>query len=144
MIMTHTRLLVSDFKACFRFYRDAMGFPVKWGEEDGTYADFDANGHSLALFGKEPMAAAIKVESNQLKTKQQDDVCLVFAVDDVDGAYERMRGKRIPTIDQPHDRKDWGVRCFHLRDPEGILIEINKEIGTNGQNGAQPDAFNTG
>ena len=132
MKMTHTRLLVSDFKGCFLFYRDMMEFPVKWGSEDGAYADFDANGHNLAIFGKHPMAEALEEEAPKGKTEQQDDVCLVFAVDDVDRTYDTMRKKGVPTINQPHDRKDWGVRCFHLRDPEGILIEINKEIGMNG------------
>lgn len=130
--MTHTRILVSDFRACFRFYRDAMELPVKWGDENGMYAEFEVNGHILALFGKEPMADELNVRATRSKAVDHDDCCLVFAVDDVDRAYERMKAKSIPTIDHPHDRKDWGVRCFHLRDPEGILIEINKEIGISG------------
>jgi catechol 2,3-dioxygenase-like lactoylglutathione lyase family enzyme len=56
MKMTHTRLLVSNYHDCFLFYRDTMGFSVSWGDENGFYADFDADGHVLALFGKAPMA----------------------------------------------------------------------------------------
>jgi hypothetical protein len=29
----------------------------------------------------------------------------------------------------PHDRKDWGIRCFHLRNLDGNLIEVNKPFG---------------
>jgi len=129
MKMTHTRLLVSNFNDCFIFYRDIMGFTVVWGDENGIYADFDVNGHLLALFGKVPMAEAIGAESPKLKSEQQDDVCLIFAVEDVDVTYDLLENKGVIPINKPHDRKEWGIRCFHFRDPAGNLIEVNKEIG---------------
>ena len=132
MKMTHTRLLVSNYSDCFIFYRDIMGFAVVWGEENGIYADFNVNGHLLALFGKVPMAEAIGAESPKPKSEQQDDMCLIFAVDDVDDTYDSLQQKGIVPISMPHDRKEWGIRCFHLRDPAGNLIEINKEIGMSG------------
>ena len=132
MKMTHTRLLVSNYSDCFIFYRDIMGFAVVWGEENGVYADFNVNGHLLALFGKVPMAEAIGAESPKPKSEQQDDMCLIFAVDDVDDTYDSLQQKGIVPISMPHDRKEWGIRCFHLRDPAGNLIEINKEIGMSG------------
>ena len=127
--MTHTRLLVSNYIDCFIFYKDIMGFAVMWGDEIGIYADFDVNGHILALFEKEPMAEAIGAELPKLKSEQQDDVCLIFAVEDVDNTYDTLKQKGVIPINKPHDRKEWGIRCFHLRDPAGNLIEINKEIG---------------
>jgi len=129
MKMTHTRLLVSNFNDCFIFYRDIMGFTVVWGDENGIYADFDVNGHLLALFGKVPMAEAIGAESPKLKSEQQDDVCLIFAVEDVDVTYDLLEKKGVIPINKPHDQKEWGIRCFHFRDPAGNLIEVNKEIG---------------
>jgi lactoylglutathione lyase len=133
MRMSHTRLLVSNYKDCFTFYRDIMGFPVKWGDENGTYADFDASGHQLALFLREPMAEAIGTEPPMPKPGQQDFVCLVFAVKDVDGAYRSLIEKGITPINEPHDRKDWGIRCFHFRDPDGNLIEVNRDFGIDGE-----------
>lgn len=132
MKMTHTRLLVSNYNDCFIFYRDIMGFTVMWGDENGIYADFDVNGHLLALFGKAPMAEAIGAESPKLKLEQQDDVCLIFAVEDVDGTYDSLKLKGVIPINKPHYRNEWGIRCFHFRDPAGNLIEINKEIGMSG------------
>ena len=127
--MSHTRLLVSNFKDCFLFYRDVMGLPVWWGDENGTYASFDGDGHLLALFDRASMAEAIGTPSPIPKSEQQDDVCLNFAVEDVDAVYESLKQRGVLSINEPHDRKDWGIRCFHLRDPAGILIEINAEIG---------------
>jgi len=132
MKMTHTRLLVSNYNDCFIFYRDIMGFTVIWGDENGIYADFDVNGHLLALFGKEPMAEAVRAEAPKLKSEQQDDVCLIFAVEDVDSTYDSLKQKGVIPINKPHDRKEWGIRCFHFRDPAGNLIEINKEVGMGG------------
>lgn len=132
MKMTHTRLLVSNFNDCFIFYRDIMRFPVVWGDENGVYADFDAGGHMLALFGKSPMAEAIGAEPPKQTSEQQDDVCLIFAVEDVDGTYDSLKKKGVIPINKPHDQKEWGIRCFHFRDPAGNLIEINKEIGMSG------------
>jgi len=106
-----------------------MGFPVKWGDENIGYADFDVNGHQLALFGKAMMAEAVGAELPKPKSEQQDDVCLIFAVEDVDDVYDLLKQKGAAPINKPHDRKEWGIRCFHLRDPAGNLIEINKEIG---------------
>lgn len=127
--MSHTRLLVSNFKECFLFYRDCLGFPVLWGNQDGAYADFDAGGHKLALFLRSPMAEAIGAEEPQPRSKDQDSVCLVFAVEDVDLAYQMLVAKHVVPLNQPHDRRDWGIRCFHLRDPDGNLIEINRDFG---------------
>lgn len=132
MKMSHTRLLVSNFKDCYLFYRDKMGFPVLWGDENGTYADFDAGGHKLALFLREPMAEAIGAKSPAFKMEGQDYVCLVFAVEDVDDRYHTLIRKGVVPINQPHDRKDWGIRCFHFRDPDGNLIEVNKDFGLEG------------
>lgn len=60
MHLDYVRLLVSDFDACFRFYRDVMGFEVTWGEEGSSYASFKTgNGTALSLFLRENMAKAI-------------------------------------------------------------------------------------
>jgi len=133
-MMSHTRLLISNCKECFILYRDIIRFPEMWGDENGTYADFDAGGHKLALFLRAPMVETIGADSLEPKSKQQDYVCLVFAVEYVDGEYKPLMEKGALPLDEPHDRKDWGNRCFHFRDPDGNLIEVNKDLGISNNN----------
>ena len=133
MKMSHTRLLVSNYKECFIFYRDIMKFPVEWGDENGTYADFDAGGHKLALFMRAPMAEAIGAQNPKPRPDQPDYVCMVFAVKDVDSEYKSLIQKGIMPINEPHEREDWGIRCFHFRDPDGNLIEVNIDYGINSE-----------
>lgn len=129
MIMSHTRLLVTNYSECFRFYRDVLEFPVLWGEENGTYADFRVGNHKLALFLREPMAEDIGADQPTPRMEGQDLICLVFAVEDVDKAYHSLVKKGVLPLNEPHDRKDWGIRAFHLRDPDGNLVEINRDFG---------------
>jgi catechol 2,3-dioxygenase-like lactoylglutathione lyase family enzyme len=41
MKLSHIRLLTNQFPEMFRFYRDAIGLRVRWGDENGVYADLD-------------------------------------------------------------------------------------------------------
>ena len=62
MWLRQTRLLVTNFDDCFRFYRDDLGFRVIWGEEGGGYASFsnpNDNAPILALFKRDLMAEVI-------------------------------------------------------------------------------------
>ena len=118
----HIRLLVSDFPACFRFYRDTLGFTPTFGAEEDVYADFDANGQGIALFQRELMADAVGIS---VGGSAQDAVVLVLATADVDAAADTLRAKGVALVSEPRDRQGWGIRTAHFRDPDGHLIEIN-------------------
>jgi len=122
---THVRLLVRDFRACYRFYRDVMGFPVTWGTEDERYADFAAGEVMLALFDRAAMAEAVGAASKPLHAEMQDAACLIFEVEDVDSAFAELVRRGAEPVAAPIDHPDWGIRTAHLRDPDGNLIEIN-------------------
>ncbi len=126
----HIRLLVSDFPACFRFYRDTLGFPSTFGAEDDVYADFDANGQTIALFQRELMAETVGPTGNPASADTQDCVVVVFATDNVDAAADALRAKGVVLVTEPQDRAEWGIRTAHFRDPNGNLIEINCPISS--------------
>jgi lactoylglutathione lyase len=126
MPMTHVRLLVDEFDACFRWYRDVLGLQPYWGEEGSGYADFSAGDGSsdLALFSR---AAQVEV-SGSLGDGDRDRVALVFRVDDVDRTAREVAGRGGAIVAGPQDRPGWGIRTLHLRDPDGNVVELNSPL----------------
>jgi catechol 2,3-dioxygenase-like lactoylglutathione lyase family enzyme len=128
MKLTHVRLLVDDFDACFRFYRDVMGFEVQWGAEGSGYADFrsprgeamvalmDRRGMPDALGGLPPASGG------------GDHAMLVFDAADLDSTVSALKARGARFVAELTERPDWGIRTAHLRDPEGNLIELNSTL----------------
>lgn len=125
---SYTRLLVNDFSACFRFYRDVLGLMPTFGDETSTYADFDAGPVAIALFSRQEMADAVGAGSLAAAVDAQDRVALIFTVDNVDAVAAELASRGARFVRQPHDRPDWGGRVAHVRDPEGTLIELFQSI----------------
>jgi lactoylglutathione lyase len=129
--LTHIRLLVSNFKDCFLFYRDVLGFNIDWGDENSWYAELHTgDGIKLALFKKDLMAEAVPSAYLTSANDCHNKVALVFAVDSVDELYQYLKEKNVTVVTQPQDRPTWGLRTAHFRDPDGNLIEIFSNLGT--------------
>ena len=125
MKMYSVRLLVQDFAACFRFYRDVLGLEPVWGDANGPYADFRAGQEvMLALFKRDLMAAAVGTQGLPKDAPAQDKSLVVLQVDDVDETYDRLAELGADFADAPKDYPAWTIRAVHLRDPDGNLIEI--------------------
>lgn len=127
MNVIHTRLLISNFAECFRFYRDVMGFKVSWGDENDTYASFTAaegKEPMLAIFGRAEMADVIGTTGLPFDAPCQDRAVLVVGVEDVDEACLQLKSRGVRFVVEPADYPDWGMRAAYLRDPDGNLIEL--------------------
>jgi len=125
---TYTRLLVTNFKACYQFYRDVLGFEATFGSENDIYADFNTGDVTLALFDRLEMSKSVGTSQLPRDAMAQDKVCLCFAVDDVDATCKQLRAHSITLVTEPADRSDWSIRAAHFRDPDGNLIEINQPL----------------
>ncbi len=131
MQLNQVRLLVTDFDACFRFYRDVLELPVGFGEEGDVYADFKLGGDlTLALFARQEMAKAIGTTDLPATATSQDRTVVVFGVDDLEATVAHLRARDVEIVAEPTDRSDWGMRTAHFRDPDGNLIEIFVAIPT--------------
>jgi len=125
---THTRLLVVDFKASFKFYHEVLGFPVLWGDEEGDYADLDAGPTDIALYKREAMAHAVGADCLSRERNAQSCICLTFGVEDVDAMVNQLKDMGVEFVTEPTDFEGWGIRAAHFRDPDGNLLEINHEL----------------
>jgi lactoylglutathione lyase len=129
---SHFRLLVTDYDAEYKFLRDVLGFRPTFGSLGENYADFECNGaFCLAIFKRSIMSADVKTDAKPTQADSQDRVALIFGVADVDATTAELRKKGVVFVSEPHDRKDWGIRVAHFRDPDGNLIEINHGLPPN-------------
>ncbi|MEH1893250.1 VOC family protein [Nostoc sp.] len=127
--LTHLRLLVSNYKDSFLFYRDLLKFDVDWGDEDSGYAEFNTGYLKLGLFKKELMAEVVPRIEQPSYVVNRDKIVLIFAVDNVDEVYKQLKDQNAIVVTQPQDRPSWGIRTAHFRDPDGNLIEIYNNLG---------------
>jgi predicted enzyme related to lactoylglutathione lyase len=125
--LTFVRLLVDDYPACFRFYRDVMEFPVTFGDETSGYADFDAGADvHIAVFDRNEQIEQLGGNDSSPGAR----AALIFEVADVDSALGSLRARGAKVAAQGADRVDWGIRVGYVRDPAENLIELNQPIPT--------------
>jgi catechol 2,3-dioxygenase-like lactoylglutathione lyase family enzyme len=130
MDFNHIRVLVTDFARSFHFYADELGLPVEEGDPEGVYASFTTPSAHISIYPRSWMAAAVGAPDTKPDTPTPDAVVLALDVESVDGTFERLSGQGVSFLNEPHDRPDWGIRVVHLRDPDGLLIELNETLPT--------------
>jgi catechol 2,3-dioxygenase-like lactoylglutathione lyase family enzyme len=126
MKFSNVRLLVKDYKKCFKFYTEQLGLEPLWGDENGCYAAFKvADGiEGFAIFFSDFMASVVGNDEKIQPIGYREKSLIVFEVENVDDTYQTFLNKGICFINEPTDMPDWGMRVVHLRDPEENLIEF--------------------
>ena len=119
MRFSQARLLVDDFAAAFRFYRDTLGLPASFGDESDAYASFDTGSGTVAIFSYAGQGEVVELRP------PGDSTLLVLEVDDVDAA---IAGMEEHVVQAPLDQPEWGGRVAYLRDPSGNLIELFQSL----------------
>jgi len=126
MKFSNVRLLVQDYKKCFKFYTEELGLAPAWGDIDGCYASFKvAEGiEGFAIFVSDFMAPAVGNADKTQPSGYREKMMVSFEVKNVDETYQTFLEKGLNFINQPVDMPAWGMRVVHLRDPEDNLIEL--------------------
>ncbi len=127
MKLINFRLLVSDFPASLKFWRDIMLLPMKFGDETMGYAYFDTENAGLELFSRAGFAASLG-ETLQTSTRAEQQAVIVFRVDDVDATYADLVKRGAKSVATPVDRPVWQARTAHFSDPDGYLVEIYSQL----------------
>ncbi|MFH8684275.1 VOC family protein [Streptomyces lydicus] len=124
MELAQIRLLVTDFRDCYRFYRDVLGLAPQFPAEDGPYAKFtcDEGSAGLALQDRGQMA---RVLGELAAPPAGHRSLVVLRVDDLDGHCARITARGAVLAHGPAPMTD-RMRVAHLRDPEGNLVELQE------------------
>jgi catechol 2,3-dioxygenase-like lactoylglutathione lyase family enzyme len=125
MELIQIRLIVSDFRAAFRFYRDVLGLKPQDPSDAGPYAKFSlpSGAAAIALHDRADLAQALP----ELTATNEggERALIVLKVDDVDATLAQLRQRGAHVQKEAGDR--WGrLRVAYLRDPEGNLIELQQ------------------
>ncbi|MBY0089286.1 hypothetical protein BTA37_09935 [Priestia megaterium] len=128
MKLLQIRLLVKDFKKSVEFYKDLLGIPISWYEDEMEYALFNNGETKIELLSQKAMMKVIGNKDESLSGESPSNFLLQFEVEDVDKTYDYLRENGIEFVTDPHDRKEWRSRIAHFRDPDKNLIEIYKML----------------
>lgn len=125
MKFSNVRLLVRDYRKCFDFYTQKLGFEPLWDIENCYGAFKVAVGiEGLAIFLSDYMAPVVGNVNKEQPIGYREKSMISFEVENVDKTYSELQTKGVSFINEPTDMPGWGMRVVHLRDPEDNLIEL--------------------
>lgn len=126
--LKYTHITVNDVDAAEAFYRGALGLEV--------LQDVSSGGHRWLTLGtsaqpglgivlSDPHAGRSESDGDALQELLTKGVLphTVFAADDVDVAFERVRASGAEVLQEPMDQ-GWGPRDCAFRDPSGNVVRI--------------------
>lgn len=124
MELAQVRLLVSDFRACYRFYAEVLGLKPQSGATDGPYEKFSpATGSAGIALQDRAMMARVLGELGDSATGHRSLV--VLRVDDLDAYCAAIASRGASLLHDPAPLTD-RMRVAYLKDPEGNLVELQE------------------
>jgi predicted enzyme related to lactoylglutathione lyase len=129
--LAYCPITVDDVEGAIPFYRDGLGLEV--------VNDVSYDGHRWVSFGSAGQPGVLVVISDpdagrspedgealaRLVVKGSGPGPYVFATDDLDTAFERLRAAGAEVLQEPI-AQDWGPRDAAFRDPSGNHIRLNQ------------------
>ncbi len=117
-------LFVQDMDQAIAFYTYILGFKVLRREED--YASL-RNGIVILGLGpivKLPEESGGYFTRSKLRAARGLGVEIVLEVDDVHAMYEHAQSCDYP-IEEPLQKRNWGLTDFRIVDPDGYYLRIS-------------------
>ena len=110
---------VDDVEKSSRFYRDELGFEItfEWGDPIRYVVTNRDEAVFIHFSQKENFS---EVQPGNFNT-------IYIFVHDVDAIYQELLSKNVDITDPIGDR-DYGMRDFDIRDPDGNMLSFGKHI----------------
>ena len=113
-------LFVEDLPSTKRFYREALGMPIHFEDDDSAVFDF---GNTLVNLLRRSAAPELIEPATVADPEAGARFQLTIEVDDVDATCRELACRGVELLNGPLDRP-WGVRTASFRDPAGHIWEI--------------------
>lgn len=110
------RVFCFNWKECVSFYKETLGLPVKFENEDMGWAEFDIGGMSLAIERQDPNIQ----EAESLVGRF---VGISLQVANIEEIYKELTGKGVK-FEGPPEKQPWGGVLAHFKDPDNNIITI--------------------
>ena len=124
----YSPITVNDVDESIGFYRDALGLSVRGDVASGDYrwvtlGSDDQPGVEIVL--SQPHAGRSEADGDALQELLTKGSLgpIVFATDNVDTTFERVRSSGAEVLQEPIDQP-WGPRDCAFRDPSGNTVRI--------------------
>ena len=126
----HVCIVVRSLEEAYRFYRDALGLPIR---QEATIEDQGVKAALLALGDSEiELLEPIDPEGGVarfLERRGEGIHHICFQTDDVRGELAGLRERGVELIDQEPRRGLAGLVCFvHPRAHRGVLVELAEPV----------------
>lgn len=120
----YTILYVEDVQKSLEFYTKVFDFGVKMSFEDGSYAELDTGGTTLALVSYQSLENILSQEYQKVdKQKYPFGIEIAMCTDDVQSLIDKAVSEGA-TLFESVKVKSWGQTVGYVRDINGFLIEI--------------------
>ena len=110
------RVFSTRWLESFAFYKDTVGFPVNFADEEMGWAQFDLGGTDLGLERCDPADPEAKDLVGRF-------VGVSIAVEDIEAVYESLRARGVEFTGPPAEQP-WGGTLAHFKDPDGNVITL--------------------
>jgi catechol 2,3-dioxygenase-like lactoylglutathione lyase family enzyme len=126
--LQYCHITVHDVDEALGFYRDALGLEARNDVASGSHRWVTLGTPTqpgLEIVLSEPHAGRSQADGDAMQELLAKGALpnVVFRVDDLDGAFEKIRASGAEVLQEPIDQS-WGPRDCAFRDPSGTMVRI--------------------
>ena len=125
MRLNHVIVYCSDMQRSIGFYRDQLGFPVKF--ESPEWSELHSGSTTIALHIAKPSDKTGERPRVAHEEVQAGEAHLGLEVLDIEKFYQEKKAKGVE-FTMPPTMRDFGRKLAIFVDPDGLPISVTEEV----------------